>query len=468
MDDKRHDSLRRNIPLDYIGTFITNLNMQNSVWVLYLAFCGLDLAQIGLCEGIYHATSIVCEIPSGAAADLLGRKRSMLLGRICVAVSCIIMVYARSFGLFAVSFIIQALGNDLNSGSEEALVYDSMKALGQEGRYVSVSGRLNMTIEVSQGIATVMGGILAEYSYFWCYSTCFVVAVLAIVPVALMTEAPYADGDRKKASVIQVTADHFRTSFAILRSDIKILQIVGYYSVVFASETLLFFYSQQYYHEAGADKIQISLILLAVGLASCAGAVASEWIVQRVGRRIAYVAAAVIAAALICYSFDNMPMSVAAFAIAGSFASMLYPVRSDALNRRIPSQQRATLISVDSMCFSVAMIVLFPAAGLMADRWGLSPVFGGIGLGLLAFVSGCWCKDRGVSKVLFHKRSEKKTYDSAEKKPVLRCSICTGEQVAGFKDLHTGKFEEVTVIRSKQELSDFMALYGIETIEKEY
>ena len=67
--------------------------------------------------------------------------------------------FARSFWFFALSFIIQALGNNLNSGSEEALVYDSMKFAGQEERYMRVSGRLNMLIEVSQGIATVLGGI---------------------------------------------------------------------------------------------------------------------------------------------------------------------------------------------------------------------------------------------------------------------------------------------------------------------
>ena len=124
--------LKRNINLDYLSTFITNLNMQGSVWVLYLAYCGLSLAEIGLLEGIYHATSIICEIPSGAVADLLGRKRSMILSRICIAVSCMLMLFSRNFGLFAMSFIIQALGNNFNSGSEEALVYDSMKAIDRK------------------------------------------------------------------------------------------------------------------------------------------------------------------------------------------------------------------------------------------------------------------------------------------------------------------------------------------------
>lgn len=53
-------------------------------------------------------------------------------------------------------------------------------------------------------------------------------------------------------------------------------------------------------------------------------------------------------------------------------------------------------------------------------------------------------------------------------KPVLKCSICTGEQVAGFKNLTTGKFEEVMLIRNEQELAMFKERYGISEIGKEY
>ena len=70
---------------------------------------------------------------------------------------------------------------------------------------------------------------------------------------------------------------------------------------------------------------------------------------------------------------------------------------------------------------------------------------------------------------MFFKRNQgKKTYDKEHQQPILRCSICTGEQVAGFKDVRTGEFEEVWLIRNKKELDDFMELYGISSITKEY
>ena len=71
--------------------------------------------------------------------------------------------------------------------------------------------------------------------------------------------------------------------------------------------------------------------------------------------------------------------------------------------------------------------------------------------------------------ILFSKKSEKKPYDRSNQTPVIKASICNGEQVAGFKDIHTGKFEEVMLIRRAEDLETFKTMYGIEEeIAKEY
>lgn len=67
-----------------------------------------------------------------------------------------------------------------------------------------------------------------------------------------------------------------------------------------------------------------------------------------------------------------------------------------------------------------------------------------------------------------HKKTVHKTYDKENEEPVLRCSICTGEQVAGFRDLHTGKFTEAMLIRDEQDLVAFKDQYGINSIKKIY
>lgn len=70
---------------------------------------------------------------------------------------------------------------------------------------------------------------------------------------------------------------------------------------------------------------------------------------------------------------------------------------------------------------------------------------------------------------MFKKKTEKLSYNKEKKRPLIHCSICNGEQIAGFKNLDTGKFEEVMLLRNETDLKMFMNLYGItEPIEKEY
>ena len=62
---------------------------------------------------------------------------------------------------------------------------------------------------------------------------------------------------------------------------------------------------------------------------------------------------------------------------------------------------------------------------------------------------------------MFQRKEKQGTFDRESLKPVIRSSICTGEQTAGFKNLHTGKFSEVMLIRSGRDLDEFQRTYGI-------
>lgn len=71
---------------------------------------------------------------------------------------------------------------------------------------------------------------------------------------------------------------------------------------------------------------------------------------------------------------------------------------------------------------------------------------------------------------MFRKKEKHNSYDKENLKPIIRASICTGEQVAGFKDINTGKFTEVMLIRDHKDLYEFKEMYGIraEEVTKEW
>ena len=68
-------------------------------------------------------------------------------------------------------------------------------------------------------------------------------------------------------------------------------------------------------------------------------------------------------------------------------------------------------------------------------------------------------------KIMFHKKVQKETYDKQNQKPVIRSSICTGEKVAGFRDVKTGKFAEVMLIKDSNDMDIFLEKYDISVAE---
>ena len=94
--------------------------------------------------------------------------------------------------------------------------------------------------------------------------------------------------------------------------------------------------------------------------------------------------------------------------------------------------------------------------------WPLS-VAGGAGLVSFVFAIGIHQDNSGKKNL-----SETVPYDPERQIPVLKCSICTGERIAGFKDIETGHITEVMVIRSDDDLRYFRKHYGIDTLKEEY
>lgn len=62
---------------------------------------------------------------------------------------------------------------------------------------------------------------------------------------------------------------------------------------------------------------------------------------------------------------------------------------------------------------------------------------------------------------MFRRKKEKRDYDRENLRPVIRSSICTGERTAGFRNVHTGKFTDVMLIRDDRDLEEFLETYGI-------
>lgn len=115
--------------------------------------------------------------------------------------------------------------------------------------------------------------------------------------------------------------------------------------------------------------------MLAVGVLSCLGALSSDKVLRIFGEKTKYVVSFAMGISILFVSRKRLMIAVITFLIAGYVNSLIYPIALASLNELIPSEHRATIISVDSMFFSLAMICFFPAVGWIAGIWELGGAF---------------------------------------------------------------------------------------------
>ncbi len=378
-----NQGLSRNIGTGYMFRFVSTFKLTGAIWVLYLGYKGMSLGQIGLLEGIFHIASFLFEVPTGAMADLIGRKRTLLLGRISAIISGFVMITSNNFAGYAIGFIFSAASYNLSSGSEEALVYDSLKSLGREKEFLKINSRLNFIQEAANGSASFLGGIIAEISFFYAYAADMFMSAGAFFTGIFFRE-PELKNNREQLTKISLK-EHFKTCILIFKHNRPVRRVLIFYPVVTSFATATYFYGQQHFHNMGLDKIQISFVILVSGVIASLGALSADKFSRIFGQKEKYIGATGVAIFIAAFGIENNYAAIGAFLIQSYFTALLYPIASNALNELIPSEQRATIISVSNMMFSAAMIVIFPICGFAGDIIGLEKVFYVLGILILVF-----------------------------------------------------------------------------------
>lgn len=370
----------RNIKKNYTFTFFSNLNFTSGLWMIFLSQRGFSLIELGILESVFHISSMVFEIPSGAFADLIGRKFCRLGGRLALLLSLIVMYFADSFLLQAAGFMICAFGYNLESGAGEAFVYDSLKALGCEDRYLKTAGFIEMFFQAGTIIAFVIGGFLASGAgYFYVFIFSMAAAAvsfltgLSFIEVENSGTAADAGGDTAKKD-LKAFINIFRNSLRLIKDKPRIMLLIIFSETIFAFTTSLFFYLQNYLKVSGWPESRIGLVYaLSSGFSALASVFAAR-IEKKTGeRRLLFMLPVVLTVCL--WGVGLTPFKAVFFAATGFIEGVLIVVISDYLNRLIPSEIRATVLSFQSMTFSLVMIILFPLIGTVSQLLSLEVAF---------------------------------------------------------------------------------------------
>lgn len=161
---KQKSLYRRNSTVYLFTEIARSLIFTIPIWVAYERQF-LTLPQFTAIEAIIIGSQLLFELPTGAFADLLGKRISVMLGFFANAVSMIIYLYARDYSAFIIYAIMSGLSDALISGANEALLYDSLKQDHKEDQFTKYTAKYALVFQLGIATATVLGGFLGSIAF---------------------------------------------------------------------------------------------------------------------------------------------------------------------------------------------------------------------------------------------------------------------------------------------------------------
>lgn len=162
--DKKVENLSRQSRIYFIFNFINRFMVYMPVFVLFFKEKGLSQVHIMMIMSAYNISVMVAEIPTGVIADKISRKTSIMIGSVVQGLSMFCMAFSANFPVLIVIEIVFGIGLTFQSGAMSAMFYDYLKEIGREELYPDLEGKRWACVFASQAIASILGGVLAEYN----------------------------------------------------------------------------------------------------------------------------------------------------------------------------------------------------------------------------------------------------------------------------------------------------------------
>ncbi len=385
MDHKLN--LKKQLACIYTSDLFSGLRITDAVWVALLAARGFSLWEIGLAESVYHIVSLFCEVPSGMAADLLGRRKTLLSGGVLTVTCNLLMAFAPNLFTICLAMGLNALAMTMFSGTFTALVYDSLKTEGREDEYIQVSAnssQISMLANAIGSLASLLKRFLG-FAGFYLLSAAFEgvsTAALALMEEPIVTKAQASREKHPLHALPEQFRQLVRDSLHVLHTCPMAGKLIASSALISVPSYLTKMFLQQRLVELGWPTELLFLPLLLGGLACVAGTEVGRRMRCRSMRRLYSACALLCGVGTLLVGAAPAWGGILGMMLVQGVLEVYLLHESQKLNDAIPSDQRATLISVDGMAYSLLMIPASPLVGAVGDAFGQA----GAGLALLGGV----------------------------------------------------------------------------------
>lgn len=381
---------QKNISVFKINSFFNWFQVAIGVWVLIWTKY-LDFTQIAAIYSISLIWSTLLELPTGALADMIGRKKTVIIGRVINVIANIVYLFANNFPLFLIGNMLYQTNWAFESGAQSALLYDSLKENNQEKKlYKKTETDTFFYCTVGMVFASVLGGFLYKYGVHMAYAACVVASIISLI-ITLFFQEPALDSKKfTLKNYLQQNLDGVKHIF-----ENKMIRSISFFSfiITFITYAALWYLYEPRLAVAGFNPELMGLL------------VAGTYIIRAIGTKLVPVLDKKL-------KKSQIPIFLAILQSIGSFLSFIpgkigaitsvysrkfadgfrNPIVATLQNEQIESKYRATSLSAISLFTNLLIGLAGPIIGLLNDRYGPS-----VTLGIFGFIGIIVCLPLAVN-----------------------------------------------------------------------
>ena len=336
--------LQRNIKIMYIRSFTSHLAFFLPVMTLFFQNIVDSVTLVALVFSIMSITSLIFEIPTGAFADLFGKKKTMIIASFLTVVAITLLAFSTNFYMLIIFAVIFAFKNTLNSGTQEALYYDSIKKLGKEKDYKKILGRNEVLLQIGSFIGAISGGFMASYFLKLPFLLTIPITMFELVLVFFITEPDYRK--EKHKNILKHSYKSFKPF--IKNKQLFLLAIFGVFS--FGIGESLFHLNQIFFNFVGLPISFFGISFAAISVLGMLGAFFSHSISEKIGDKQTLILSYLLKGLLIILAAVFLGyVGIFLLILTAFFGGLSSPVTGHLLNREIESKNRSTVLSINNL-----------------------------------------------------------------------------------------------------------------------
>ena len=334
-------------------------------------------------QGVYSISVAVFEIPSGYISDVFGRKKTIILSTIFCFIGYILFSFYSGFSIFLIAEVMIGIGGSLMSGSDSAIIYDTLLETDKKDAYTKVEGRNYAIGNFSEATAGVIGGILASTSiYFPVYAQTFV--LFFSIPIACLLIEPH----QYKENLVKGS---FNSMMIVLKETFikykKLKWLIIFSSIMGVATLSIAWFCQPFFNNIGVPIIYFGIIWallnVSVGMTSFNSHLFEK---NMKPLTIMSVIAFLMPLCFLLLAYFNSFVSLLFILLVYLLRGLVTPILRTYININTTSDRRATVLSIRSFMIRISFAIIAPCMAYISEITNFIYVFYILGF-IVAFIS---------------------------------------------------------------------------------